>query len=300
MTAFITIGLPASGKTSWAKEYVAQHPNTVRINNDDIRNEYYNNAGHRNWSPAVEDHVRKEREARINAAAKMGVDCVIDNTHMNAKTLKQTMDLCKSLGYEVETVDFRHVSVEECVRRDSLRTGHEQVGEAVIRRMYKKHGQVRAERNLPRYQFEEGKPVAVIVDIDGTLAEMTTRGPFDEHRVYEDLPRNHVVITVDALRQAVRARVLVMSGRSEQCRAETARWLEEVCLMPKDSYELFMRAADDRRRDSIVKRELYEQHVAGRYSILAVFDDRRSVIEECWDKLDLPVFRCGRINCDNF
>ena len=300
MTAFITIGLPASGKTSWAKEYVAQHPNTVRINNDDIRNEYYNNAGHRNWSPAVEDHVRKEREARINAAAKMGVDCVIDNTHMNSKTLKQMVDLCKSLGYEVETVDFRHVSVEECVRRDSLRTGHEQVGEAVIRRMYKKHGQVRADCNLPRYQFEEGKPVAVIVDIDGTLAEMTTRGPYDEHRVYEDLPRNHVVITVDALRQAVRARVLVMSGRSEQCRAETARWLEEVCRMPTDSYELFMRAADDRRRDSIVKRELYEQHVAGKYSILAVFDDRHSVIEECWDKLDLPVFRCGRINCDNF
>ena len=300
MTAFITIGLPASGKTSWAKEYVAQHPNTVRINNDDIRNSYYEAVGNRNWSPTVEDYVRGNREEAIRHNAQLGQDIIVDNTHMNAKTLKQMVDLCKSLGYEVETVDFRHVSVEECVRRDSLRTGHEQVGEAVIRRMYKKHGQVRAERNLPRYQFEEGKPVAVIVDIDGTLAEMTTRGPFDEHRVYEDLPRNHVVITVDALRQAVRARVLVMSGRSEQCRAETARWLEEVCLMPKDSYELFMRAADDRRRDSIVKRELYEQHVAGRYSILAVFDDRRSVIEECWDKLDLPVFRCGRINCDNF
>jgi hypothetical protein len=65
-------------------------------------------------------------------------------------------------------------------------------------------------------------------------------------------------------------------------------------------YLLLMRAANDRRRDSLVKRELYDQHVAGRYSVLAVFDDRAQVIRECWGQLGLPVFRCGVIDQDEF
>lgn len=38
-----------------------------------------------------------------------------------------------------------------------------------------------------------------------------------------------------------------------------------------------MRAANDQRQDSIVKRELFETHVALRYRILAVFDNRDPV-----------------------
>jgi DNA transposition AAA+ family ATPase len=35
-------GLPASGKTTWSKAYVKSHPNTVRINRDDLRLMLYN------------------------------------------------------------------------------------------------------------------------------------------------------------------------------------------------------------------------------------------------------------------
>jgi predicted kinase len=301
MIAYICVGLPASGKSSWAREKIANSLRRIgHINNDNIRNNYYSIAGHRNWSPTVENYVRESREIAIRDNARMQQDIIIDNTHMNPRTYQQTVDLCKSLGYQVEIVDFRHVSVEECVLRDSQRTGHEQVGEAVIRRMYKQYGLLRNKTPLPRPQLNPHLPTAIIVDIDGTLAEMTDRGPYDEHLVFQDQPRQHVVVTVDALRLAIRAKILVMSGRSENCRAETDRWLQEVCMMPAGSYELWMRPADDRRRDSLVKLELYEKYVKDQYAVLAVFDDRHQVVEECWDKLDLPVFRCGRINCDNF
>lgn len=300
MRCFITIGLPASGKSTWAREYISQNPNTVRINNDEIRNGYYEAAGNRNWSAAVEDYVRKSREEAVRYNAQHQRDIIVDNTHLNTKTLRQITELCKSLGYEVETVDFRHVPLEECIQRDAARKGHEHVGEAVIRRMYNKFAQKDIKVPLPRRQAEPGLPTAVIVDIDGTLAEMGDRGPYDEHLVYADPVREHVLITVDALRLSAGAKVLIMSGRSEQCRAETVRWLQDRCGMPVDSYQLWMRTTDDRRRDSIVKRELYEQHVAGRYNILAVFDDRQQVIRECWAQLNLPVFRCGVIDHDDF
>jgi len=32
-----TRGIPASGKTTWAREYCLKNPNTVRVNRDDIR-----------------------------------------------------------------------------------------------------------------------------------------------------------------------------------------------------------------------------------------------------------------------
>ena len=40
-----------------------------------------------------------------------------------------------------------------------------------------------------------------------------------------------------------------------------------------------MRPATDKRKDCIVKRELYEAHIQGNYNVLAVLDDRNQVID---------------------
>ncbi len=59
--------------------------------------------------------------------------------------------------------------------------------------------------------------------------------------------------------------------------------------------DLLMRAPGDSRRDSIVKRELYEKHIKGKYNVVAVFDDRPSVIRECWQALGFTdrIFNVG-------
>jgi predicted kinase len=305
MIAYILVGLPASGKSTWAHEHQARSPNTVIVNNDTIRNSIYEQLGHRQWSGEIESQVRMHREDQIRAAAAQQRDLIVDNTHLNHKTLANIKKFCTQLGYKIQIVDFGHVSVDECVARDATRVGHAQVGEQVIRDMHKKFLARAAEGTLPRWQKNNFLPTGVIVDLDGTLAEMTERGPYDEHRVYEDLPREHVLYTVRALqRQGVK--LLIMSGRSENCRAETERWLQDKCGFRRggaaqlEGYELWMRAADDRRRDSAVKRDLYDAHVRDRYSVMAVFDDRQQVVEECWNALGLPVFRCGVVGRDNF
>lgn len=299
MTAKITVGLPGSGKSTWAREYVEHNPNTVIVNNDAIRVEYMDREKIDKWTPAVENYVRCQRELMIRTARFKGQDVIVDNTHFNPKTRKQIVEFCEGIGYTVELVDFQHVSVEECVQRDAQREGKARVGEKVIRDMYRKFSPRPAEGELPDWNPDLSLPKAVLVDLDGTLAEMVARGPFEEHLVYTDRVRQFVLHTVRALQQAG-FRLIFMSGRSERCREETVRWLQDKCAFTLDHCELWMRAADDRRRDSDVKRDLYTNHVLGRYSVMAVFDDRQSVIQECWDQLNIPVFRCGRVGRDNF
>jgi len=135
---------------------------------------------------------------------------------------------------------------------------------------------------------------AVIVDIDGTLA-LRGDDPGVRHwsewaRVGEDQPNPAVIELVQALASTGRYAVVLMSGRDEVCRWQTELWLAAQDV-PFD--ELFMRAAKDNRRDAVVKRELYERNVAGRYAVAFVVDDRDQVVRMWRDELGLTVFQCA-------
>lgn len=147
----------------------------------------------------------------------------------------------------------------------------------------------------PIYTPFRGKAVipvkSWIVDIDGTVALKGDRNPFDWTRVGEDLPNIPVVCVVEALLEYGH-HVIFMSGRMEQARKQTELWLcanIQGVYIP-DGQQLFMRADDDYRPDSIVKRELFEEHVLGNYDIIGVIDDRDSVVRE-WRSMGLTCFQ---------
>ena len=75
-----------------------------------------------------------------------------------------------------------------------------------------------------------------------------------------------------------------MSGRKETCREITEQWLEKNNV-PYD--DLYMRKADDNRDDTVIKRELFEKYIKGRYNVLFVIDDRPKVCK-MWQ--DLGIF----------
>lgn len=312
MKAHITIGLPASGKTTWAKEFCDTNSIT-RVNNDEIRNLLYLQQGHRNWSRKLESTVRSTRERMISDLAIAGADVVIDNTHLNPKTMTETISFCEGLGYSVELVDFRHVSLEECLRRDALREGHTQVGEKVILDMFNKFLKTPADRDLPAWvpsNLPDCIPDCIIVDIDGTLAKMKDRGPYEETKVYQDDVRKHVLFTILCMMNSnPELKVFVFSGRSEKALNPTVKWLNDKCglgvvnhknsdLIFDNEIELYMRKEGDRRRDSIIKKELFDLYVKERYNVIVVFDDRPQVIRECWTALNLPIFNCGMIGVE--
>lgn len=122
------------------------------------------------------------------------------------------------------------------------------------------------------------QPEVYIFDIDGTLADHAgIRGPFEEHKVYED---NVIESVASVLRCLVSCYypIIFVSGRTEECRVDTMRWLKNKVFNGEDRYiMLYMRQKGDHRNDAIVKKEIYEKFILPQYTIKGVFDDRMRV-----------------------
>ena len=124
-------GLPASGKSTWAKQWVLEDPeHRVRINQDDIRlmlGKY--------WVPSREKLVQEIQFDAIIEALNREFDVVIDNTNLNNKVLDQFNRLIKTFeDYEIEYKDFFDTPLSICIERDKNRDL--QVTEKVIRSFY--------------------------------------------------------------------------------------------------------------------------------------------------------------------
>ena len=127
----ITRGLPASGKSTWAKQWVLEDPeHRVRINQDDIRlmlGKY--------WVPSREKLVQEIQFNAIIEALNREFDVVIDNTNLNNKVLDQFNRLIRTFeDYEIEYKDFFDTPLSVCIERDKNRDL--QVTEKVIRSFY--------------------------------------------------------------------------------------------------------------------------------------------------------------------
>jgi predicted kinase len=270
-TVFMMRGLPASGKSTRAKEMLKEFgPGNAKIINKDLMRLMLDD-GH--WSRDNEKFLLGIRDHVITEALKVGKHVIVDDTNLAEKHEARLRQLAREGSASFEIVDFSHVSVEDCIKRDLGRA--QSVGETVIRNM---NAQFLANHAIaPAY--DPALQDVVIVDIDGTIARMNGRGPYEWEKVITDHPR---MIVMDAARGFGKP-VLLVSGRDEgKTRAITVSWLERYFGAYLD---LLMRPADDTRRDSIVKRELYEKNILGRYNVIAIFDDRPRVIRECWQDL---------------
>ena len=130
---------------------------------------------------------------------------------------------------------------------------------------------------------------AVIVDVDGTIALKGDRSPYDWKRVGEDTPNIPVVNLVKSLRQTG-YRIIFVSGRDEVCRFETKEWIEEV--FPNLIYTLHMRKEGDMRKDTIIKKEIFDEHIRDRFYVELVLDDRLSTCR-AWHEMGLTLLRVG-------
>lgn len=306
---WITRGLPASGKTSWARKQLAARPRgeVVRLSRDDLRrmglDDEYGKPEY-----AAEQRISAMRDASLAALLTAGCDVIVDDTNLRAKYVRSLMEIAQRAGATWEVVDFLDVPVDECVRRDSTRTGREQVGEAVIRDMHARHvAQLRGgpmpipeltERSVDAvrvYSPQPGTPNAVMVDLDGTVA-LLDRSPFDESRVITDRPNTAVIETVRALSEQGLV-VMFMSGRTAGCRADTEAWLHQHVITDRMPWcGPYMRKVGDGRPDHVVKLELFDRYVRDHYDVRMVLDDRDSVVA-LWRSIGLT---CLQVAPGNF
>lgn len=290
----VTRGLPASGKTTWAKQVVveAERP-TVRVNRDDLRLML---DGEPLYTHPAEQRVSTVQQASVAELLRSDVNVVVDDTNLRSRYLRNWAHLAARVGAEFAVKDFTHVPVNECVRRDSNRPNS--VGRNVILGM---HQRFLAGRELPLpvpilggqvigrpYTPNPTLPAAVMVDIDGTIAlHDGVRDPYDTSRYHLDRPNEPVIAAITAM-YLVGHLVLFCSGRDETHRAVTEAWLDEHVDLPRAG--LFMRGAGDLRRDDLIKLELFDTHIRDRYRVACVFDDRARVVQ-AWRGIGLTVLQ---------
>lgn len=137
------------------------------------------------------------------------------------------------------------------------------------------------------YEPDPALPQAVLCDIDGTLALRHDRSPYQFARCGSDLLNHPVRDTLMAWRRTFGAQIVLLSGRPDTWRDQTQRWLRDH-EVPHD--ELWMRPADDTRRDDIVKGEMFDAHVRHRFNVRLVLDDRDRVIA-LWRRMGLPTWQ---------
>lgn len=141
-----------------------------------------------------------------------------------------------------------------------------------------------------------------LFDIDGTIADCSHRihhiqgTPKDWNAFFagckDDKPINHVIDLLVTLFDAGKDIVLV-SGRSDQCRAATLDWLDRHGI---PDFPLYMRKEGDHRDDSIIKLELLAQLRADGFDPVMAFDDRDRVVK-AWRSAGIP---CAQVAEGNF
>ncbi len=139
----LTRGIPASGKSTWAKQEVLKDPeHSIRISRDDLRN-----MSGKYWVPAREDYILSCKRVLLHNAVCFNFDTIIiDEMNLNPKeseklkgeiamingTFKEGQD-----KYVVKIKDFTNVPLDVCLERDSKRENP--IGEDIIKGIFNKY-----------------------------------------------------------------------------------------------------------------------------------------------------------------
>lgn len=315
---FILVGIQSSGKTTLAEE-MQQKYKSVILSRDTIRAElrpYME--GKFVGDLHFEERVSGIFNKRLCKALACGKNVIIDNTNIKTKYIKEFLSFAKYFNQPAKII-FAPLTndLNKCIELNNKREDVERVQEDVIRNYYKsfKSSQklllelqkkldedgIPEDLPLPKsipyycnfditpYYPQDNLTTAYIFDIDGTLAAHN-RNPYDYGKCLSD----SIIAPVWNLNQilAEHATIILMSGRPEvdkdgnNVRQLTEEWLGENGVKYN---RLLMRGEGDERNDAIVKYELFNDHIRGKYNIMGVFDDRLRVIS-MWEELGVPVF----------
>lgn len=297
----ILVGVPGSGKSTFAKYFLRTEENWMRLCRDDFRMMQFSQS---NLSRYEEDRVTEMIDASIELLLRKRTNVLIDATNCKAEYMNHYISKFNHLAdisFKVFDIDAATVA-QRCEKR------------------YNETGKFIPEKNQKRYldDFDELKKTfdfstrrqldaldykiteqdksltpAIICDLDGTLALMDGRNPFDATRCDEDRLNEPVA---EALKNFSKNGydILLVSGREDKFREPTLRFLEQHKI-PHN--HLWMRKSRDSRKDSIVKREIFDALIRDKYFVEFVLDDRNQVVDMWRQDLGLT---CFQVNYGNF
>lgn len=279
MKLIILQGLPASGKSTYRQQLLADNPQLRYVNKDELR---------ANFPEENEEKIHRRHQAILEEYLKAGFDVIVDNTNYNLRTLNEYKAIAEKVGAESELIPF-DTSWQECVRRDEIRRqkGERYVGRSVIISFAMRYG-----------LYKEPVQRAIIFDIDGTLAKIDHRRHFvrgdrkNWKAFFEALSEDEVNEPVKQLYDLARGKytLILCSGRPDNYRLQTELWLEKHGI--NDYFALFMRAQGDKRQDYDTKKDLYFRFIKPYFEVQWVVDDRDQVVT-MWREQGITCFQCA-------
>jgi len=297
MTLYIFRGLPGCGKSTKAREMQRDIGGRV-VERDEVRYMLYGR-----YVDCDEKLVTNVQHALIEEGLRMGENVFVSDMNLRNQYVQTLYSIAWKHNVPVEIVDLTNVDVGTCLARNAdprRRVQGKKVPEDVIINNYRRFikgkpyplpfqftGAKLPEKRYEPYVRDESKPIAIIVDIDGTVARMVGRGPFDEHLVKNDELFEYVALMVQvAFYQGIE--IIFMSGRTDGCYDDTRAWLNEKMPWLEDDFELIMRrSVEDRGRpDDDVKYDLFKEKVEWDFNVWYVIDDRNKVVR-MWREIGL-------------
>ncbi|URC15327.1 polynucleotide kinase/phosphatase [Paraglaciecola Antarctic GD virus 1] len=286
----LTIGISNSGKTTWAEKYCKENPKTINLNRDDARAMLHTDTNRINdykFSKQKELEVTEFIFECADNSIEFNYDIIVSDTNLNSRTreswkiwaLKNNFQYIEKLFLEKP-----HKCKERNLKRDHS------IPPYVIDAQYRK---LREYLGMMPYVADERLPYSVMFDIDGTLASMKgKRGPYDWDKVHLDRPRTDI-INLLKMYEENDYKIIILSGRDGSCYDATKKWLMRMGI---ETGLLYMREAGDDRCDTIVKQEMFNEHVRSNYNVKLVFDDRQRVVD-MWRNIGV---QCCQVNEGNF
>lgn len=284
MKVILTKGLPGSGKSYWSKKFCEENRDWVRVSRDDLRHmrgEY--------WIPKQEELITEWEKECVKSSLLYRKNVIIDATHLNPKYIEHWKSFIKEvedkinsllavkLTIFVEVKSFLDVPLETCIKNDLKRL--HSVGKDVIVEMYNKYLKPEPIKLVQDISL----PRTIICDLDGTLCIHDARGPFEYDKCDTDLVNEPIAKILHLIKEQYH--IIYVSGREDSCKLKTIEWLARLGLLLNES-NLFMRETGDYRKDTIVKKEIFEEHIKGKYFVEFVLDDRNCVVD-MWRELGL-------------
>ena len=136
-TLIVTRGLPGSGKTTWARERLADDMlRAARVNRDDLRRSLHGGRMGEGWA---ERQVTLVQRAAIGELLRAGVDVICDDTNLAARVVRDFASLARDCDADFVVQDFTDVPLEVCIERDAARDESARVGADVITGMWERY-----------------------------------------------------------------------------------------------------------------------------------------------------------------